>query len=101
MRNCPKLKGMNVSISDDFSKSVVHSRKCLWESAKNEKSSGKRVRLVYDKLYVDGKAYYWDDDTDTRKPCREPRLHDKNSSIGGREKSFEKGNSSDSSEECP
>lgn len=57
MCNCPKLKGMNVSISDGFSKSVVLSRKCLWESAKNERSSGKRVRLVYDRLYVDGKAY--------------------------------------------
>lgn len=83
MRNCYKLKGLHVSISDDFSKRVLHSRKCLWESAKDEKLSGKRVRLAYDKLYVDGKAYYRDDSTDSRKECRNARHYEKDTSLDG------------------
>lgn len=74
---------MHVSISDDFSKRVLHHRKSLWESAKEEKLSGKRVRLVYDKLYVDGKAYYWDDSSDSRKECRNARPYEKGTASDG------------------
>lgn len=69
MRNCAKLKGSSISISEDFSKRVLYCRKRLWESAQEDKRNGSRLRLLRDKLSVDGRLYYWDEQTKSRISC--------------------------------
>ncbi|CAN7974771.1 unnamed protein product, partial [Ixodes persulcatus] len=65
-KNCKKLKGTAVSISDDFSKETLQTRKKLWESAHDEKRGGAKVKLVNDRLYVDDVAYVWDYEKERR-----------------------------------
>ncbi|KAH9378823.1 hypothetical protein HPB48_010825 [Haemaphysalis longicornis] len=57
---CNKLKGTEISISEDFSKRVRDVRSQLWRSAADEKAQGAKVSLVFDKLKVDGKMFVWD-----------------------------------------
>lgn len=52
LRNCSKLKGTSISVSNDYSKETVAVRKKLWDSAAADRGSGKKVSLVYDKLKV-------------------------------------------------
>lgn len=59
-KNCRKLKGTNISISDDYSQETLKKRKLLWLSAQTEKQNGAKVRLVNDKLFINDHAYTWD-----------------------------------------
>lgn len=61
-----KLKGTNFSLSDDFSKRVREVRKQLWKSAAREKETGAKVKLIYDKLSVDGVIFGWNEEKATR-----------------------------------
>lgn len=61
IKNCKKLKGTKISVSDDFSTPTLAKRQKLWESAKQEKDAGSQVRLVYDKIVIDKETYVWDD----------------------------------------
>lgn len=63
---CNKLKGSDISISEDFSKTVRETRAKLWKSAAGDKAKGAKVSLVYDKIKIDGKLYVWD----AEKNCR-------------------------------
>ncbi|XP_042149445.1 protein unc-13 homolog C-like [Ixodes scapularis] len=66
LRSSYKLKGTKVSISEDFSIRVREIRKHLWKSAANEKENGAKVKLVYDKLNVDGVLFGWDEGKGSR-----------------------------------
>lgn len=61
LKNAKKLKGSNVFIQNNYSQSVQHERKKLWESAKHDKANGKRVLLVHDKLRINDDSYIWDE----------------------------------------
>lgn len=66
MRNVRKLKGTNISISNDYSSSTRHKRRLLWQSGKEDRANGKKVTLIHDKLKVDGVLYMWDEDGNDR-----------------------------------
>ncbi|XP_077551771.1 uncharacterized protein LOC144165971 [Haemaphysalis longicornis] len=61
MASCPKLKGTEISVSEDFSKRLRDLRGKLWRSAAEEKANGAKVLLSFDKLKVDDKVYTWDE----------------------------------------
>nr|XP_037289276.1 uncharacterized protein LOC119182480 [Rhipicephalus microplus] len=73
LRNCSKLKGTSISVSNDYSKETVAVRKKLWDSAAADRGSGKKVSLVYDKLKVGESLFTWDYNRDERQPCRKER----------------------------
>lgn len=60
LKACPKLKGSEFSVSEDYSKRIRDVRKKLWESASQEKTNGAKVKLVFDKLSIDGDMFGWD-----------------------------------------
>lgn len=64
--NCKKLKGSEISVSSDYSQETLQKRRNLWESAKKEKSSGSKVRLVHDKITIDNEVFCWDDEKNCR-----------------------------------
>lgn len=60
-RNARKLKDTGLSLCNDHSQDVRIKRKHLWDHAKAEREQGDHsVKLVRDKLYIDGKSYTWD-----------------------------------------
>lgn len=65
-RNCMKLKGTKISVSNDYSQVTLRKRKLLWNSAMAEKEQGAKIKLVHDKLRVNDDTYAWDDG----KKCR-------------------------------
>lgn len=78
LKNCNKLKGSNISIREDYPEEVRTKRKGLLEEMKKLKKEGKKVSLVYDKLYIR-------EDTDTargsnsqkRAPSQSPDIPNK------------------------
>lgn len=68
LRNCRKLKGTAFSVSEDFCDRTRDVRKKLWESAKDERNQGSSVRLVYNKLIVNGVTFEWDSSNACRRP---------------------------------
>lgn len=54
LKACPKLKGSKMSVSENFPLGVREIRKKLWESSAPERAKGAKVKLVFDKLSVDG-----------------------------------------------
>lgn len=58
---CKKLKGTGLSVTHDFSKNVREIRKKLWQSSADERDAGAKVKLIFDKLSVDGTKFAWDD----------------------------------------
>lgn len=61
MKCCPKLKGSAFSVSENFSRAVRDVRKKLWLQTKENRDRHEQVRLVYDKVNVDGRVYRWDE----------------------------------------
>lgn len=57
-----KLKGSKIFIGEDFSSRVREMRKLLIPHMKKARSEGKRVKMVFDHLYIDGKKFYADTD---------------------------------------
>lgn len=76
LRNCFKLKGTNVRVSQDYAKETAEIRRKLWESTALDRSKGAKVQLTYDKLKVKGKTYTWGLTQDKRIQCgtQESRL---------------------------
>lgn len=72
LKNARKLKGKKISISEDFSKRIQSIRKCLWDSASANRASGDKVRLVYDKLFINNDAYVWDSVKNEKLRLRSP-----------------------------
>ncbi|CAN7948258.1 unnamed protein product, partial [Ixodes hexagonus] len=66
-RNCIKLKGTKISVSNDYSQVTLRKRKLLWNSAMAEKEQGAKIKLVHDKLRVNDDTYAWDDE---KMPCK-------------------------------
>lgn len=68
LNNCKKLKKKNtgLSVSNDHSQSTLSKRKKLWSSVQGDRQDDTRVRLVHDKLFVNGEVYTWDDETASR-----------------------------------
>lgn len=60
-KNCHKLKGTDLSVSEDFSVRVRDIRRNLWNCAKANKESGDKVSLAYDKLRINKVWYQWDE----------------------------------------
>lgn len=60
LSSCFKLKRTNISISEDFSKNIRDTRTKLWRSTAEERKTGSKVSLHFDKLKVDGKLYVRD-----------------------------------------
>lgn len=60
-KNCSKLKGSSISVSEDFSAATRQKRKKLWDSASEERKAGGKVRLAYDKIKINDVLYRWDD----------------------------------------
>jgi len=51
------LAGTNCGISQDFPREIVEIRKSLIRVMKEAKKEGQDTRLVYDKLYINGRRY--------------------------------------------
>lgn len=73
LTNCSKLKGSSLSISEDFSYSTRQIRKCLWESAKENRINKDKVSLVYNKLKINDDWYVWNETENQRVKC--DRVH--------------------------
>lgn len=69
-RNCPKLKGSEVSISHDYSQATQRIRNKLWQSGLQDKRTGDKMQLVHDKLFLNNDVYGWDDTAGRRKFLR-------------------------------
>lgn len=50
LKNCWKLKGTDIFISEDYSKATVEIRKKLLQEVKERKENGERVAVRYDKI---------------------------------------------------
>lgn len=66
-----KLKGTNISISEDFSVKVRHSRANLWKSCLDERREGTKATLKYDKLVIGKDVFTWDDVANKRIKLRD------------------------------
>lgn len=73
-KNAMKLKNSKISISDDYSNETRRRRKRLWDSTKDERSNGRRVKLVRDRLKLNDEWYTWDDASNKR--VKTGRPHD-------------------------
>ncbi|XP_070388030.1 uncharacterized protein [Dermacentor albipictus] len=69
-----KLKGTGLSIAEDFSKRVRDTRRKLWNSAKTNRQRNEKVSLVFDKLYINNRAYVWSDEKEDKVPLNEKRV---------------------------
>lgn len=61
IRNGVKLKGSNISISEDFSEKIKQERNELKPYLKAARELGARAHLNYNKLLIDGKSYQYGD----------------------------------------
>lgn len=60
LHTCSKLKGTKLSITEDFSTRVCDTRKKLCQSSVQECMNGSKVKLLSDKLSIDGSMFGWD-----------------------------------------
>lgn len=73
LKNCYKLKGKRMSVSEDFSAVTRQIRKQLWDSTAELCESGKKIRLVYDKIRIDNDLFVWDNEQMARVPVSRNR----------------------------
>lgn len=66
-RNCRRLKGSSLSVSEDFSERIRVIRKKLWDSSADDRARGDKVTLVYDKIRIGNTLYTWDELSSTRR----------------------------------
>ena len=55
--NAKKLKGSRIGISEQFPTAIEQVRKSLYPELKKAKAAGKKVRMVRDKLFINGVLY--------------------------------------------
>lgn len=65
-----KLKTTDYSIGEDFSKRIRDIRKKLWDSAKPNRERKEKVSLSFDKLYINKRAYIWDEEKKDKVPMQ-------------------------------
>lgn len=73
LKNCGKLKGTTISVSNDYAKETVYARKMLWQSCETERAKGAKVKLIHDKLKVNGALYQWDQKRNIRSQCKQQK----------------------------
>ncbi|XP_037501748.2 uncharacterized protein LOC119375606 [Rhipicephalus sanguineus] len=61
LQSCSKLKGSGFSISEDYSFGVRETRRKLWNVTKENRDRGERVRLIFDKVQINGRLFTWDE----------------------------------------
>lgn len=66
LKNCKKLKGTKISVSNDYSQATSQKRRNLWASTKIERERGVKVRLVHDRAFIDNEAFAWDNERGCR-----------------------------------
>lgn len=69
LKNCSKLKGLGISVSEEFSPATRQIRKQLLESTADAKRAGSKVKLFYDKVKIDNDMFKWDNKTMQMIPC--------------------------------
>jgi hypothetical protein len=57
LRNARKLRGTDIAISEQFPEEIVKIRKKLYPIFKQARAQKKKVKLVWDKLIIDGQLY--------------------------------------------
>lgn len=62
MKRRGMLKGTDIWIDDDWTERQKEVKKWLEKIAETEKKNGLEVRVGYQKIYVDGEWYEWDDE---------------------------------------
>lgn len=66
LKNCTKLKGSTLYVTEDYSLKVRQTRKKLWDSTASHREQNESVKLVFDKVLVGKKLYAWNDQTNDR-----------------------------------
>ena len=59
LQNARKLRGTDIAISEQFPEEIVKIRKKLYPIFKQARAQKKKVKLVRDKLIIDGQTLYW------------------------------------------
>ena len=57
LANAKKLKGSGLAVSEQFPEEILTMGKRLYPEMKKARDEGKRVKLVSDKLYIDGQLF--------------------------------------------
>lgn len=70
LKNGFKLKDTVLSIGEDFSRRIREVRKNLWQRSKIHRDKGEKVYMAFDKLYIDGQTYVWDNEAGDIKPIQ-------------------------------
>lgn len=60
-RNCSKLEGYDQYVAEDLSQKVHAIRKKNFDITASNRNRKKCVKLVFDKISVNGKLYIWND----------------------------------------
>lgn len=69
--NAKKFKGSPYSVDQDYAFETRATRKRLWEYAKEKrKDSTNQVKLNFDKLIINGKAFTWNKETEEVVPVK-------------------------------
>lgn len=73
LSNTRKLKGTAYGIDEDYSPETRAIRKKLWKYAKVKKADKRnKVKLSFDKLIVNGRAFHWDKEKEEVVPFSKP-----------------------------
>lgn len=59
LKNCSKLKGKKISISEDFSATTRSIGKKLWDSTAEIRKEGGKVKLVYNRIKIGNDMFHW------------------------------------------
>lgn len=62
-----------MSIGEDFSRKIREVRKRLWESAKENRQKHEKVSLAFDKLYINGQAFVWNNEKNDKVLLRQKK----------------------------
>lgn len=73
LKNGYKLKNSGLSIGEDFSRKIREVRKRLWESAKENRQKHEKVSLAFDKLYINGQAFVWNNEKNDKVLLRQKK----------------------------
>ncbi|XP_049520556.1 uncharacterized protein LOC125944250 isoform X2 [Dermacentor silvarum] len=69
--NAKKFKNSLYSVGEDYSSETRNTRKKLWEYAKAKREDkNNKVKLNFDKLIINGRAFRWDEDKEEVVPLR-------------------------------
>lgn len=62
MKEKSKLRGRNIFIDHDMTKEEREVQRKMRESAKRKREEGKKVKIGYRKITVEGKVYIWNEE---------------------------------------